>query len=72
MSKEGSAKSVNIITIGTVGLTLGFGNISHYFEYAFIFYSMNIHHIDKGNITVLSYAIIDFHLFYDGAADIQK
>ena len=34
MSKEGSVKIANFITIGSGGLMLGLGNISHYSEYA--------------------------------------
>ena len=34
MTKEGSAKIVNFITIGAEGLILGRGYISHYCEYA--------------------------------------
>ena len=46
MTKEGSAKIVNFITIGAGGLMLGRGYVSHYSAYALSSTSFNIHHID--------------------------
>ena len=48
MTKEGSAKIVNYITIRTGSLMLRRGYMTHNSEYpvCIIFYSINIHHID--------------------------
>ena len=73
MTKEGSTKIVNIMTPGAGVLMLGRGHISHYCEYvvssALSIYSTLIAIVFL--MMLLSYTIIDFHLFYDGAVDIQ-
>ena len=67
MTKEGSAKIVNFITIGAGGLMLGRGCISHYSEYG-LSYTLSIYII---LIVKWMYATLDFYLFYDVAAVIQ-
>ena len=77
MTKEGSTKLiiVNSLTPRVWVLMLGRGYISHYSEYTLSPTLYNIQHIDccciKGFIMLLSYAIVDFHLFYDKVFDIQ-
>ena len=72
MTKGGSAKIINFITIGAGVLVLGRGYIIHYSEYALSStLSINITLIDivsRDYNMLLSYAAIDFYLFY---ADIQ-
>ena len=72
MTKGGSAKIINFITIGAGVLVLGRGSIIHYSEYALSStLSINITLIDivsRDYNMLLSYAAIDFYLFY---ADIQ-
>ena len=72
MTKGGSAKIINFITIGAGVLVLGRGYIIHYGEYALSStLSINITLIDivsRDYNMLLSYAAIDFYLFY---ADIQ-
>ena len=65
MTKEGSTKIVNFMTPVAGVLMLECGHISH-----IIFYSINIQHIDCYCV-MLSYTMVDFHLFYDEAVDIQ-
>ena len=69
MTKEGSTKMVNFITIGAGGLVLGCGYITHYIEYA-LSSTLSIY-ITLIVLMLLSYATVDFYLFYDGAADMQ-
>ena len=52
MTKEGSTKIVNYMTLGAGVLMLGSGHVSHYIEYALSCY-INIHHIDCYCITGL-------------------
>ena len=72
MTKGGSAKIINFITIGAGVLVLGRGYIIHYSEYALSStLSINITLIDivsRDYNMLLSYAAVDFYLFY---ADIQ-
>ena len=52
---------------------LGHGYISHFSGYA-LFYSLSIYITLIAivwNIMLLSYATVDFDLFYDGTADMQ-
>ena len=50
---------------------LGRGHISHIVNNV-IFYSINIQFaIVLRDFNWLSYTMVDFHLFYDGAVDIQ-
>ena len=69
MTKEGFTKIVNFNTPMAEVLMSGRGH-----RICIIFYSINIQHIDcycvKG-LMLLSDTIVDFHLFYDGAVDIQ-
>ena len=65
MTKEGSTKIVNFNTPMAEVLMLGHGH-----RICIIFYSINIQHIDW-IMMLLSDTIVDFHLFYDGAVDIQ-
>ena len=74
MTKEGSTEIVNFMTPRSGFLMLGRGHISHYSEYVLSF-TLSIYS------TLIAFAIvlrdydaaylIDFHLFYDGAVDIQ-
>ena len=69
MTKEGSAKIVNFITIGTGGLMRGRGYMSHYCEYA-LSSTLSIY-ITLSDCYSVFYATVHFHLFYDVAADMQ-
>ena len=66
-----------MMTKGGAGvLMLGYGHISHYSEYIvssiLSIYSTLIAIVLRDYMTLLSYTmIVDFHLFYDGAVDIQ-
>ena len=74
MTTEGCAKIVNFITIGAVGLVLGCGHIGHYSEYALssiLSIYITLIAIVLNEYNALSYATVDFHLFYDVAADMQ-
>ena len=74
MTKEGSTKMVNFITIGAGGLVLGRGYISHYSKYALsstLSIYITLIAIVFRNIMLLSYATVDFNLFYDGTVDMQ-
>ena len=69
MTKEGSTKILNFITPRAGVLMLGFGHISHYSEYV-LSSTLSIYSTLIA-IVLLSDTIVDFHLFYDGAVDIQ-
>ena len=74
MTKEGSTNMVNFMIPGAGVFMLRRGHISHYGEYessSNLSLYCNTTLLDKGNIMVLSYAIVDFYLFYDGAVDMQ-
>ena len=72
MTKEGSTKMVNFITIGAGGLVLGRGYISHYSKYA-LSSTLSIY------ITLIAIVFREYNafpmpllisiVFYDGAAD---
>ena len=74
MTREGSVKSVNFITIGAGGLMLGRGYMSHYSEYA-LYSTLSIYitliAIVLKEYNVVSYVTVDIHLFYDVAANMQ-
>ena len=74
MPKEGSTKIVNVLILGAGVLMLGRGHVCHYSECAsstLSIYSTLIATV-RDYIMLLSYAIADFYLFYDGAVDICK
>ena len=75
MTKEGSTKIVNFMTPRAVVLMLGRGHICHYSEYVLSstlsIYSTLIAIVLRDNQMLLSDTTVDFHLFYDGAVDIQ-
>ena len=70
MTREGSTKIVNFRTPGTGVLMLGRGHISHYSEYVVSSY-LSIYSTLTAVMMLFSYTIVDFHLFYDWAIDIQ-
>ena len=74
MTKKGSTKIVNFMSPRAGVLMLGRGHISHYIEYALSstlsIYSTLIA-FALSDMMLLSYTIIVFHLFYDGAVYIQ-
>ena len=49
---------------------LGYGHLNHYSEYA-VQYTAHWLLFCQGIMMLLSYTIVDFHLFYDGSVDIQ-
>ena len=65
------------MTPGAGVLMLGYGHLSHYSEYAvpryLLLYQYTAHWLllCQGIMMLLSYTIVDFHLFYDGPVDIQ-
>ena len=79
MTKEGSTKIINFVTPGAGVLMLGPGHISHYSEYVCISHFneyvvssiLSIYSTLVAIMMLLSYTIVDFHLFYDGTVDIQ-
>ena len=70
MTKEGSTKIINFMTPGTGGLMLWSGHISHNSEYV-VSSILSIYSTLIAIMMLLSYTIVDFHLFYDGTVDIQ-
>ena len=70
MTKEGSTKIVNFMTPGAAVLMLGRGHISHYSEYE-VSSTLSIYSTLVAIMMLLSYTVVDFHLFYDGSVDIQ-
>ena len=62
------------MTPGAGVLMLGYGHLSHYSEYAvsstLSIYSTLVAIVSR-DYDVVSYTIVDFHLFYDGPIDIQ-
>ena len=79
MTKEGSTKIINFVTPRAGVLMLGRGHISHYSEYVCISHFneyvvssiLSIYSTLVAIMMLLSYTIVDFHLFYDGTVDIQ-
>ena len=87
MTKEGSDKIVNVIfrgwvpyvranfiTIGAVDLILGHDYIRHYSEYSLsstLSIYITLIAIVLSEFILLSYAIVDFYLFYHKASDMQ-
>ena len=63
------------MTPGAGVLMLGYGHLSHYSEYAvsstLSIYSTLVVIVSRDYDMLLSYTIVDFHLFYDGPVDIQ-
>ena len=70
MTKEGSTKIVTIMTPRAGFLMLGLGHISHYSDNV-VSSTLLIYSTLVAIMMLLSYTIIDFHLFYDGTSDIQ-
>ena len=70
MTKEGSTKIVKIMTPRAGFLMLGLGHISHYSDNV-VSSTLLIYRTLVAIMMLLSYTIIDFHLFYDGTVDIQ-
>ena len=74
MTKEVSAKIVIFFIIGAGGVMLGCGYISHYSGYV-LSYTLSIYitliAFVLREYMLLSYATVDFYLFFDGAADMQ-
>ena len=75
MTKERSAKIINVITIEAWGLVLGRGyilviimNILYLLLYQYTSEWLLLY---LGNVMLPSYVTVDFYLFYDGAADMQ-
>ena len=72
MTKEGSTKIVNFMTPGAGVLMLGHGHISHLYYLLLCQYTAHwLLLFSQGIMILLSYTIVDFHLFYDVAVDIQ-
>ena len=72
MTKEESSTIVNFIFIG--GFMLWRGYISHYSEYAIssiILIYITLIAIVLREFILLTYATVDFHVFYVGAGNIQ-
>ena len=72
--QRGFTQIVNFMTLGAGVLILGHYHISHYSE--LVFFSFNIQHVEcycvnSCIVMLLSYTMVDFHLFYDGSVDIQ-
>ena len=70
MTKEGSTKTVNFMTLGAGVLVLRRGHTSHYSEYV-VSSTPSIYSTLIAIVLRDFYTILDFHLFYDGAVDIQ-
>ena len=60
------------MTPGAGVLMLEYADLSHYSEYV-VSSTLSIYStlLCQGIMMLLSYTIVDFHLFYDGAVDIQ-
>ena len=74
MYKKGSTQIVHFMTPGAGILMLGHGHISHIVNmYYILLYQYTAHWLKLclGIMMLLSYTMVDFHLFYDGAVDIQ-
>ena len=76
MTKEGSAKIGNFIIWGLGSYMYARAWLYKSLQWiCIIFYIINIHHIDcyciMEYIMLFSHAIVDFHLLYDGAVDMQ-
>ena len=74
MYKKGSTQIVHFMTPGAGILMLGHGHISHIVNmYYLLLYQYTAHWLKLclGIMMLLSYTMVDFHLFYDGAVDIQ-
>ena len=73
-TKEELIKIVNLITPGSGVLMLGRGHISHIVKMYYPLLCQYTAHsllLCEGIMMLLSYTMVDFHLFYDGAVDIQ-
>ena len=74
MTKDGSTQFANFMTSGAGVMMLGRGHISHCSEYVLSstlrIYSTLITIVLR-IMMLLSYTMVDFHLFYDGTVDIQ-
>ena len=74
MTKEGSTKIVNVMTPRVGVQMLGRGHKSHYIKYV-LSSTLTIYLILIAIVLrimmLLSYTIVDFYLFYDGAVDKQ-
>ena len=70
MTKEGSTKIVNFMNPGAGVLMLGRGHISYYNEYV-VSSTLSIYSTSIAIMMLLTYSIVVFHLFYDGAVEIQ-
>ena len=72
ITMEGSTKIVNFMTPRAGVLMLGCGHISHYSEYGVHVSSiLSIQSTLVAIVMRVSYTIVDFHLFYDGAVYIK-
>ena len=69
MTKEGSSKIITIMAPGAAVLVLGCGHMS-YSEYV-LSSTPSIYSTLIAIVLRDFYTILDFHLFYDGAVDIQ-
>ena len=60
------------MTPGAGVLMLEYGHLSHYTEYV-VYSTLSIYStlLCQGIMMLLSYTIVDYHYFYDGAVDIQ-
>ena len=58
------------MTPGVGVLMLGHDHISHYSEYV-VSSTLSIYSTLVAIMMLLSYTIVDFHLFFDGTVDIQ-
>ena len=69
MTKEGFTKIINFVTPEAGVLMLGRGHISHYSEY--VCSTLSIYSTLVAIMMLLSYTIVDFHLFFYETVDIQ-
>ena len=76
LTKEGSTKIENFTTPRAGVLMLGRGRISHFSEYVLsstlsIYNTLIAIVLNKWIMVLLSYALAEFYLFYDGTVDVQ-
>ena len=76
MTKEGSTKIINFMTpragVQMLGLAIKVIIVNMYMFYLLLYqYTAHWLLLYEGILMLITYSIIDFHLFYDGAADIQ-
>ena len=72
MTMEGSTKIIKFMTPWAGVLMLGHGHISHLYYLLLCQYTAHwLLLFSQGIMILLSYTIVDFHLFYDVAVDIQ-